>query len=210
MHVNSKIAIAKLHYITPNNVDRYDISEVVEKSCKEGVDWIQLRIKNQSHELFKRIAINIKDICKNFSAKLIINDNVQIAKEIQADGVHLGKEDMNPLEARSILGDDFIIGGTANTLSEILQLSRLEVDYIGLGPFRYTETKKNLSPVLGIEGIKKIMQRCSVDIPIIAVGGIQIEDIENILKTSVYGVAISSAINISSAKPFVNKIKNIK
>ena len=109
----------------------------------------------------------------------ILNDRVELAALIGADGVHLGKNDMSPMEARSILGPQAIIGGTANTFDDILRLIDESVDYIGLGPFRFTSTKKNLSPVLGIEGYAHIFQLCkehNINIPIVAIGGLDKSD----------------------------------
>jgi thiamine-phosphate pyrophosphorylase len=139
---------------------------------------------------------------------LIINDNVTIAKEIGADGVHLGKNDMHPTEAREILGGEAIIGGTANTIEDVVQLSGSGVNYIGLGPYRFTTTKDKLSPILGLEGYMKIMrevQMMSIDIPIIAIGGIVPGDVAALMETGIYGVAVSSAINQSIDKHSVIK-----
>jgi thiamine-phosphate pyrophosphorylase len=143
-----------------------------------------------------------------------VNDNLKIAKEAEADGVHLGKEDMDAMEARKIAGDNFIIGGTANTMEDIRVLNAKGVNYIGLGPFRFTSTKANLSPVLGLDGYKKIMQQCAVEnisLPFIAIGGIQLNDVASLMNTGVYGIAISSAISNASdisaaAKRFLKSI----
>jgi thiamine-phosphate pyrophosphorylase len=138
-----------------------------------------------------------------YKTKLIINDNVRIAKEISADGVHLGKSDLDVAEARKILGEKFIIGGTANDFMDIEKLAAAHVDYIGLGPFRFTKTKENLSPVLGLEGFTSIMQACKdnkIEIPVIAIGGILASDIVKLLKTGIFGVAVSSGINLSDDK----------
>jgi len=182
--------ISKLQYITSNPVH-------AEKACKGGADWIQLRVKNKSFEEWKVLALETKRICKLYKARLIINDNVQIAREISADGVHLGKEDMSPVEARKILGEKFIIGGTANTMDDIMKRQRMNVDYIGLGPFRFTSTKENLSPVIGINGYIYMfpeLKRRNMNIPVIAVGGIRTGDVKNLISAGVYGVAVSSAI----------------
>jgi thiamine-phosphate pyrophosphorylase len=199
--------ISKLHYITQELKDQSH-SDLAESACLSGIDWVQLRIKNKSHNEQLKIAEQTKAICKKHSAKFIINDNVKLAKEITADGVHLGKTDMNPVEARQMLGDNFIIGGTANTFEDIEQLAKAQVDYIGLGPFRFTSTKENLSPILGLEGYKMIIQQClqkGIKIPIISIGGIKSGDIKSLIETGVYGVAVSSAINLSE-----NKIETIK
>ena len=148
-----------------------------------------------------KIAEETKKVCQKYGAKLIINDNVLIAKEIGADGVHLGKEDMNPKEARKILGDNFIIGGSSNTIDDVKWLMDNGVDYIGIGPYRFTSTKQNLNPVLGLKGIAGIItQFPNSSIPFIAIGGIKLEDVEPLMQTGIHGVAVSSAINMAGDK----------
>jgi thiamine-phosphate pyrophosphorylase len=194
--------ISKLHYIT-QELAGYSHSALAEQACIAGVDWVQLRIKNKTYDEQIIIANKTAEICKKYNAKLIINDNVKLAKEINADGVHLGKTDMEPAEARKILGNGFIIGGTANTFEDISRLVQSGVEYIGLGPFRFTSTKENLSPILGIEGYKNIMKKCrgeGINIPIISIGGIKSEDVMTLMETGIHGVAVSSAINMSNNK----------
>jgi thiamine-phosphate pyrophosphorylase len=195
--------ISKLHYITQDNIFGYTHAQLAEEACMGGAEWVQLRVKKKGYSEWKDIAEDVKNICKKYKAKLIINDNVRIAHEISADGVHLGKSDLHVGEARKILGDEFIIGGTANDFIDIENLAAGKVDYIGLGPFRFTSTKENLSPVLGLEGYKKIMQACKeikMDIPVIAIGGILIEDIKKILSLGIHGIAVSSGINMAEDK----------
>lgn len=189
--------ISKFHYIT-QDMDDFSHPELAAFACKGGVNWVQLRIKNRKYSECLTIARETKIICDKYNAKLIINDNVQIAQEVSAYGVHLGKEDMSPGEARNFLGADFIIGGTANSLEDLQRLNELNVDYIGLGPFRFTFTKKNLSPVLGLEAIKNIVGHSTI--PVIAIGGIQLSDIPLLMQTGIYGIAVSSAINLSEDK----------
>lgn len=120
-----------------------------------------------------------------------------LVKELQIDGVHLGKNDMPIAEARKILGDGFIIGGTANTFEDVKAHYEAGADYIGCGPFRFTTTKEKLSPILGLEGYKDIIQKMkeeSIDIPLVAIGGITKEDIPEIMKTGVNGIALSGCI----------------
>jgi thiamine-phosphate pyrophosphorylase len=183
--------ISKLHFIATN-------AATAEKACQGGVDWIQLRLKNVSYEEYYTVAKEVKEVCSRFNAAFIINDNVELAISIGADGVHLGKEDMSPLEARKLLGPDRIIGSTANTEEDILRLSGQPISYIGLGPYRFTNTKQNLSPVLGIEGYHRIfslLTEQSVYIPpVIAIGGIVEDDIASLLAARCYGVAVSGAI----------------
>jgi thiamine-phosphate diphosphorylase len=205
--------ISRLQYITSEMADSL-LPQSVEEVCKGGCNWIQLRLKNKSDKDFLKIAFDIQEICKKFNAKLIINDNVEIAKEIIADGIHLGKTDMSPVDARKILGNSFIIGCTASTINDIIELSTLNIDYIGLGPFRYTTTKENLDTILGLEGFRTIMRECEknyLKIPVIAIGGITINDIDLLFETGIYGIAMSSSINSSKSKQnqtrkIINKI----
>ncbi len=200
--------ISRLHYITTN-------ATLAQKACEAGVDWIQLRLKSVTYEEYRTTAEEVKKVCKNFNCQLIINDNVQLAFEMEADGVHVGKTDMAPEKARDLVGSKMIIGGTANTYADIVRLTNARVDYIGLGPFRFTTTKENLSPILGLEGYKSIFQQIAKDNlpapPIIAIGGIGLEDIATLLEIGVYGVAISGAISnaedvTKAAASFINAI----
>ena len=187
--------ISKLHYIT-QDLEAVSHVSLAEQACSGGMDWVQLRVKGQAYKEWLSIAAEVKVVCDKYHAKLIINDNVLIAREIGADGVHLGKQDMSTEKARMILGNNFIIGATANTSEDVRTLNKRRIDYIGLGPFRYTATKKNLSPAIGLEEIKEISSFSAL--PVIAIGGIQISDVESLMQTGVYGVAVASAINGSA------------
>jgi len=194
--------IPKLHFISQETATLNHL-QAIEAGCKAGVKLVQLRIKDKSAKYILRIAGEAKDICNMHGAKLIINDYPAIAKEVGAYGVHLGKEDMPVSEARKIVGD-MVIGTSANTLEDIVNYSKHKADYIGLGPFRFTATKKKLNPILGIEGYKNIMQERSkrgITTPIIAIGGIEAADIPSIIETGIHGVAMSGAIVNSTDIP---------
>ena len=191
--------ISKFHYLT-QDLPTISHQELAEIACKNGIRWIQLRVKNKPFNEWLQIAKEVKFICDTFQTTLIINDNVEIAKEINADGVHLGKNDISIIEARKILGNDKIIGATANTIDDILEHQKNGANYIGLGPYKFTETKKNLNTILGLEGYSTIFQLYNSTIPIIAIGGIQLEDVKPLIHTGVYGVAVSSVINLSNEK----------
>ncbi|MDN5202655.1 thiamine phosphate synthase [Fulvivirgaceae bacterium BMA10] len=195
--------ISQLHYIT-QSTPSYRHLDTVKDVCEAGCKWIQLRMKHESPEERMDIATTAKGICTKHQAKLIINDHVDLTKAVKADGVHLGKTDMSPEEARKVLGDKFIIGGTANTLDDILHLYHTHaVDYIGLGPFRYTKTKENLSPILASEGYAKILEQLRkqhVKLPIVAIGGIRLNDIQSIMRLGLDGIAVSSLITFSDDK----------
>ena len=194
--MNKKPDIEKLHLIT-HVYENYRPYEQSLHALLGGCKWIQLRMKKTEANVIKAEAEKILTLKPKFDFRLIINDNPELALEVGADGVHLGKQDMSPSEAREILGDQFIIGGTANTINDIEHLICEGVDYIGLGPFRFTSTKENLSPILGIEGYEDIfrqMQKRDISIPIVGIGGVLLEDAPDLLKTGLHGLAVSSAI----------------
>jgi thiamine-phosphate pyrophosphorylase len=187
---------SKIQYISQGatSEDQVDaISSVLDGGCT----WIQLRFKNTSAANFLQTALKVKALCEQYNATLIINDNVELAKEIDACGVHLGLTDTSIENARKILGETKIIGGTANTLEHVLQRIYEKCNYIGLGPFRFTSTKEKLSPILGIEGYQHVMNSLKskgIEIPIFAIGGIKVEDVNAILNTGIYGVALSGTL----------------
>ncbi|MCH7403395.1 thiamine phosphate synthase [Belliella kenyensis] len=202
--------ISQLQYISQVNPFKTH-QEAIENALLGGCKWIQLRVKDLPEEEILNIAKDAKAMCMVHEAVLIINDHVKIAKAVDAEGVHLGLEDMGVSEARKLLGADKIIGATANTIEQISQHAHHAPDYIGLGPFRFTVTKKKLSPVLGLESYQKTIQdlkNLDINIPIIAVGGIKSTDVEDLIKAGVYGVAISSDIN-QAEKPKL-KIEEIE
>jgi thiamine-phosphate pyrophosphorylase len=194
--------IDKLHYISQDpgaGSHLTAISQALDAGCK----WVQLRIKDQPADLILEYAIEANRLCSQHGAKLIVNDHPEIALKAGAYGVHLGLEDMSIGDAREIVGQQMIIGGTANTLQHVEQRIAEGANYIGLGPYRFTTTKKKLSPILGWEGINAIMQRLSVHIPVIAIGGILPEDVAYIMQTGVHGVAVSGAITYAADRPAI-------
>lgn len=185
-----------LQFITHHS-DRYSIAEEVQMAIEGGCRWIQLRMKNSTDEEVKETALQLIDMCREHDAFLIIDDRVNVVNDLKVSGVHLGKEDMNPMEARELLGPNAIIGVTANTAEDILAFKGKDVDYVGLGPFRYTTTKEKLAPVIGIDGYKEIVKQvrdAGVELPIVAVGGITLEDVPALMETGVNGIAVSGAI----------------
>lgn len=185
----------RLQFITHQN-NQYNYLQGAELALKGGCKWIQLRMKEASLEEIESVALQLKPMCEAYMAVMLIDDHVELCKKVGADGVHLGKSDMAPQEARAILGEGFIIGGTCNTFEDIRAIHE-HVDYIGCGPFRFTETKKKLAPVLGVEGYQSIVCECShaqIDTPLVAIGGITIQDIPDIMDAGMNGIAISGAI----------------
>jgi thiamine-phosphate pyrophosphorylase len=190
--------IARLQYISQE-----PHLENIQLACEAGCDWIQIRAKNLNFDQYLQLAEQAKTITDRYNVKLIVNDNFQVAIEVKAYGLHLGKKDIDLAEARKLVGDKMIIGGSTNSLEDILEAADKGVDYLGLGPYRYTTTKTDLNPVIGLEGISKIMnqvQKQNIKIPIIAIGGIQVADIIVLKEIGIYGVAVSGLITSAKNK----------
>lgn len=185
-----------IQFITHSN-NRYGYVDGARLALEGGCRWVQLRMKEATEAEFMAAAAEIGRLCKEHGATFVLDDHVEWVEKTGADGVHLGKNDMPIDEARKILGRDKIIGGTANTFEDVERLYRQGADYIGCGPFRFTTTKKNLSPVLGLEGYQHIvdqMKSHGINLPIVAIGGILESDIKSILATGVSGIAVSGGI----------------
>ena len=199
--------INTLHYITTT-------PEAAELACQGGVRWVQLRVKNQPPATWKQLALETQAVARRYGATLLINDNPRLAQEIGADGVHVGAADMPPAEARAMLGAKFIIGGTANTFADVQRLATAGVDYIGLGPFRFTRTKEKLSPILGLMGYTDIMRQCraaGIAVPVIGIGGIALADVAPLLATGLHGIAVAGGIGqaanpAAAARLFINEL----
>lgn len=185
-----------IQFITHSN-NRYGYVDGARLALEGGCRWVQLRMKEATEVEFMAAAAEIGRLCKEHGATFVLDDHVEWVEKTGSDGVHLGKNDMPIDEARKILGNDKIIGGTANTFEDVERLYRQGADYIGCGPFRFTTTKKNLSPVLGLEGYQHIvdqMKSHGINLPIVAIGGILESDIKSILATGVSGIAVSGGI----------------
>lgn len=191
----------RLMFIT-QRTEKYTELDQVKMVIKGGCDWIQLRMKdNLNLEVAEAVARFIL-LKGGMDCTSCLNDNLEIALKAGFFAVHLGKNDMPLDEAwRMIIkkgkADFYHVGATANTFEDILEADAHGATYVGLGPYRFTETKKNLSPVLGLEGYRKIMKQCEdagVTIPIFAIGGIQLEDVDALMDTGIAGIAVSGAI----------------
>ncbi|MCE3226776.1 MAG: thiE2 [Bacteroidetes bacterium] len=191
----------RLQYISQGKTPAEHINNIY-TLLDSGVKLVQLRLKNVEKNIYLESAASVKELCVRYDANLIINDEPQIAKSIGADAVHLGLNDMKIEDARKI-APGMIVGGTANTFEQVKQRCSENVDYIGLGPFRFTATKEKLSPVIGAEGYTSIlskMQEEKLTAPVYAIGGIEKEDLETIMETGVYGIAVSGMLTRASNK----------
>ena len=188
--------MAEIQFIS-HFTEKYSYLDSIRMALEGGCRWVQLRMKNTDEETLLRTALEAQRLCKKAQATFIIDDQVALVKEIHADGVHLGKKDMPVAEARALLGPNFIIGGTANTFEDVKMHYEAGANYIGCGPFRFTTTKKNLSPILGLDGYRNIVTRMraeNINLPLVAIGGITNADILAILATGVTGIALSGSV----------------
>lgn len=209
-----KLQNSKLQFIT-HYTERYSYVDSARITLEGGCRWVQLRMKEASDEEFIAAARQVRALCSSYGATFIIDDRVHLVKEVGADGVHLGLKDMPISVSRQLLGSSYIIGGTANTLEDAIGHIKAGADYIGCGPFRFTTTKKNLSPILGLEGYSNIIyginhflqQNKLPQVPIVAIGGIALDDIASIMETGVGGIAISGTV-LNAADP-VNEMRKI-
>lgn len=198
-----------IQFISHQNA-KYSYLDGIKLALEGGCRWIQLRMKDSSEDEIVSLGKEVKKLCEQYHATFIVDDHVGLVKVIGADGVHLGKNDMPVDTARRILGQDSIIGATANTFDDVLNAYNKGANYIGCGPFRFTTTKKNLSPVLGLDGYRQIVSRKraqNINIPIVAIGGILKEDISEIMSTGISGIALSGAV-LNALDP-VSEMKTI-
>ena len=185
-----------LQFITNTNAKTPVIEQVL-AVLEGGCRWIQIRMKDASDEEIKKVVDAVKPKCIETGSFLLLNDRVELAKELNVGGVHLGKEDMPASKARMILGPAAVIGVTANTYADVAAVSQLDIDYYGLGPYAETKTKENLAPVLGLDGIRDIcyeMEKNEINKAHVAVGGIKLDDVLPLIEAGVNGIAVSGAI----------------
>lgn len=169
----------------------------LEKVLRGGCRWVQLRIKDVDDAAFAEAAGRVVPLCHAYGAMVIFDDRVHLVEALGADGVHVGNNDMPVTEARALLGPSKIIGATANTAADLMAAAGAGADYAGLGPFRFTTTKKGLAPLLGIDGYTDIISRCRAEglaIPVVAIGGITVDDLPLLKSAGVDGVAVSGTI----------------
>lgn len=188
----------KLQYITPDLPGDDEIAAAVARVLAGGCRWVQLRLKESTSARWLALGSRLAQMCRNNGATFLLDDRVELVKAVGADGVHLGKNDMPVEQARSLLGMGYIIGATANCAADILAAHRAGADYIGLGPLRFTTTKKNLSPVLGCEGYRSILtevRAAGVTLPVVGIGGVVAADVAHLTQAGVEGVAVCGAID---------------
>ena len=167
------------------------LCEVVRDAIIGGATFIQLREKNLGYEAFKYQAIEIKRLCRDFNVPFVINDNVMLAKEINADGVHVGQDDMRASDVRNIIGHDKILGVSVRTPEEAVIAESNGADYLGAGAVFHTGSKNDAVDITH-EALREICR--AVKIPVVAIGGINADNIHELSGSGIKGVAVISAI----------------
>jgi len=189
--------ISKFHYLTQDLPNRSHVKQVL-IACEAGANWIQYRcLTKPDDELIDEIN-EIAEICDEWGATLILTNHYHLLERVDAQGVHIEDFDADFRAIRKVIGDEKTLGASATNIKRLqnVQASGV-VDYCGYGPFAHTDTKPNDEPLLGFEGYRELQQHPEMMIPVIAVGGIQITDVNTLLETGIYGIAVSAAVNLA-------------
>jgi thiamine-phosphate pyrophosphorylase len=185
--------IGRLHILTDTVLQkRFSHMELTEQAIAGGADAVQFRQKSGATREMIEAAGSMQDACKKADVNLFVNDRVDVAMAVQAEGVHLGQNDFPIPLARKLLGPEVIIGGSASNLEEARKCLLEGADYVGFGPVYATSSKGDAGPASGLDLLKKIVE--SVPLPVIAIGGITEENLPEVLKTGVHGIAVISAV----------------
>lgn len=204
-------SISGLYLITDRKISGIDHEEIAERALKGGLRIIQLREKEMPERELLSVALRLREITRRWGTLFIINDHVDIARASDADGVHLGQDDLPVYVAREILGDKKIIGVSTHSIEEAVQAQSSKADYIGFGPIFHTETKNSSTP-LGTDIIRDLKKK--IYIPVVAIGGINLDNLPDVINAGADAVAVISAIarsgNIAeTVKRFVEKITGL-
>ena len=187
---------ARLQFLTLD-ASPFSHREQARLALEGGVRWIQLRAKNLPESEWIKTAQGVAELCQDFGATFIVNDSFKVAHAAEADGVHLGSGDASPAEARAALGDYAIVGVTLNNLTHIAVLKSARVDYAGVGPVRFTQSKDRLAPVHSDESLRELIQQAG-GIPTYAIGGVTVQDWPNLKALGAHGIAVSGAIALAA------------
>lgn len=199
--------LPKIMFITPNKT-----KEEIIKECnivlQEGIKFIQLRMKKASNDEILEVAKQIRPVCDKYCAILTVDDKIELLKSNLFDGVHLGKNDMPIKQAKQITQNKYLLGATCNTIQDVQKAIENGADYLGIGPYKYTTTKQNLAPILGLEGYQDIIKNMrdkNLNIPFYAIGGITLEDLLPLKEIGIFGIALSGAISTATNKQSIIK-----
>lgn len=192
--------ISRFHYLTQDLPGRSH-AEQTQIACEAGANWIQYRCLTKPDEEMIPEIHQVAAICDDWGATLILTDHYHLLDKVDAQGVHI--EDMNAdfSAIRDIITDEKTLGASANTFADVQRIARSgAVDYAGCGPYAFTDTKPNDYPLLGVQGyleIIKQMAESQINLPLLAVGGIKSEDVDDLMRTGIYGIAVSAAVNLA-------------
>ena len=183
-------SLPKLYPITDTSISHLSHAEQIERLAAGGASLIQLREKHASPREFYQVALEAMIVAKRLGVQLVINDRVDIAIAVKADGVHLGQDDLPPGKVRMLLGEDRIIGSSTHTLDQALEADSAPVDYIAIGPVFPTSTKENPDAIVGAANIREIKSRISK--PLVAIGGITLESARSVIDAGADSIAVIS------------------
>jgi len=186
--------LPKLYPITDMRLSGLAHAAQIARLCDGGARFVQLREKHLAPREFYREAQAALAVARERGARLIINDRADIALALQADGVHLGQDDLDPAAARRLLGENFIIGYSTHSIAQAIEAARLPVDYIAIGPIFATQTKENPDPIVGLEGLRRVRDSIDSSIPLVAIGGITEMTARAALDAGADSVALISAL----------------
>ncbi|WP_316769792.1 thiamine phosphate synthase [Pedobacter frigiditerrae] len=189
--------IEKLHFIT-HDIQQSSHIEQAQVACEAGAKWIQYRCLSKADDGLLADINAIAEICDDWGATLIITNHVHLKGKADIQGFHIENMSADFIALRKQIGEEFTLGGSANTVEDLIRLSKEGADYAGFGPFNITTTKPNDYPLLGIKGYANAIEKLkteNIDLPILAVGGVTLANIPQLLETGIYGIAASSAIN---------------
>ncbi len=189
--------IEKLHFIT-HDIPQHSHVAQTQLACEAGAKWIQYRcLTKTDDELLSDINL-IAEICDDWGATLIVTDHIHLKGKADIQGFHIEHMDADFIALRAQIGDQYTLGGSANTVENLIRLAKEGADYAGFGPFQFTTTKPNNSPLLGVKGYADAITKLNAEpitLPILAVGGVTLKDVPSLLATGIYGIAASSAIH---------------
>ncbi|AMR30825.1 thiamine phosphate synthase [Mucilaginibacter sp. PAMC 26640] len=188
--------ISKFHYITQDLPNRSH-AEQAQIACEAGANWVQYRCMTKSDEELVAEIHQIAATCDDWGATLILTNHYHLLDKVDAQGVHIEDFDADLAAIREIITGEKTLGASATNVNSLLQIQGSGVvDYCGYGPFAHTDTKPNKSALLGFEGYRQL-EKHNIQIPVIAVGGVQLADTDHLMRTGIYGIAVSSAVNLS-------------
>lgn len=187
------MAFPKILFISSDS-DHDTVIEELKTLLDAGLQWYQLRMKSTPNDEILNTALVCKQLCADYNCLFTINDSHVLTKQVDADGVHLGKKDLDPAKAREILHESQHIGLTCNVMDDVMEAYKKKANYVGVGPYQFTSTKKNLAPVLGTDGYAAIINdgKYRKNVPIVAVGGLDLDAVKALQTVGVKHFAFSS------------------